>query len=242
VKSRAEEDEAARQGGVFIDTPGSIAAGKSGNYEYIQHIISEFGVNIVLVLGSERLANDLKKKVDSSTTIIRLDKSRGCVDRDETYMKELRTQQIKEYFGLGGTMALDPRSYELNFADLTIYRIAASTPSNHPTSTTNDNDEDDFYEPSATISVSTNNTPSTTLEKITASNMMQNSLLAVTFASPNASPEMVRDAATMGYVYVQNVDEGRRRIVLTSPMVGVVPRNAMVWGSWPESVVGLVSG
>ena len=47
--------------------------------------------------------------------------------------------------------------------------------------------------------------------------MMQNSLLAVTFAPANASLEQIRDAAVMGYVYVSEVDEVKRKMKLLSP-------------------------
>jgi len=245
VKSRAEEDEAVRQGGVLIDTPGSIA--KGGSYDLIQHVISEFDVNVLLVLGSERLFNELKKKVnESTTTVVRLDKSGGCVDRDESYMQQLRQTQIREYFFGYGNINLAPHSMLADYAHLSIYRILASSASSTApaaATTTNDDEDDDFYEPSATISMPTSTSTSSgpTLEKVSPTNMMQNSLLAVTFASPNASLEQIKDPAVMGYVYVAEVDEVKRKVKLLSPVGGAAPRNAMVWGSWPESVVSLVS-
>jgi polyribonucleotide 5'-hydroxyl-kinase len=42
VTSRLEEDVAAKASGCIVDTPGSIAQGKGGSYENIQHLVSEF--------------------------------------------------------------------------------------------------------------------------------------------------------------------------------------------------------
>jgi polyribonucleotide 5'-hydroxyl-kinase len=249
VKSRTEEDEVIRQSGVFIDTPGSISSGKGGNYDLIQHIISEFSVNALLVLGSERLYNDLKKKFSdvptNPVTVIRLDKSGGCVDREESYMKLLRQAQIKEYFFGHGQIPLSPHTMHADFVHLSIYRIQSSSSTASAASTAfnpgADEDDDDFYEPTATVGKPAAASGVTVLEKVTPSNMMQNSLLAVTFAQPNDSLDVIRDAAVMGYVYVAEVDEAKKKMKLLSPVGGAAPRHAMVWGSWPEEVVSLVS-
>jgi polyribonucleotide 5'-hydroxyl-kinase len=250
VKSRADADEGVRASGVIIDTPGGIAAAsKGGSYEMIQHVISEFNVNVLLVLGSERLFNDLKKKVnDTATTVIRLDKSGGCVDRDESYMQQLRQTQIREYFFGYGAINLAPHSMLADFAHLSVYKIVSTTPTATSTAPSfnvggADDEDDDFYEPSATIAAPavSSNASSSILEKATPSNLMTNSLLAVTFAQPNASIEQIRDAAVMGYVYVAEVDEVKRKVKLLSPVGGAAPRNAMLWGEWPESVVNLVN-
>jgi polyribonucleotide 5'-hydroxyl-kinase len=42
VTSRLEDDQASRQAGFIIDTPGAISPGKGGVYESIDHIVSEF--------------------------------------------------------------------------------------------------------------------------------------------------------------------------------------------------------
>jgi len=42
VTSRLEEDQASKQAGFIIDSPGSISQGKNGVYDNIEHIVSEF--------------------------------------------------------------------------------------------------------------------------------------------------------------------------------------------------------
>jgi len=69
---------------------------------------------------------------------------------------------------------------------------------------------------------------------------MQNCLLAVTHADPNASQDVIRDSSIMGYVYVAEVDEAKSKVRLLAPVSGRVPPRAMIWGSWPEPVPDLV--
>jgi polyribonucleotide 5'-hydroxyl-kinase len=84
-------------------------------------------VNVVFILGSERLYSDLSPKyshrTEDSVSVVRLDKSGGCVSRDETYMKALRQTQIRAYFFGSGENTLGPHSVVLDFADLSIFRI-----------------------------------------------------------------------------------------------------------------------
>ena len=66
--------------------------------------------------------------------------------------------------------------------------------------------------------------------------MMQGSILAIVAAEPADSPEVIRDASVIGFVYVSEVDEKRKRLRLLAPLSGRVPRKAVIWGAWPEGV------
>lgn len=65
-------------------------------------------------------------------------------------------------------------------------------------------------------------------------------MLAVTTASANDKPEAIRDSSIKGYLYVADVDEGKRKVKLLSPQPGQTPSNALVLGSFPEDVPGLL--
>lgn len=89
-------------------------------------------VNILITIGSERLYSDLSRKFSNRATeeavnVIRIDKSGGCVDRSEDYMKALRHSQIREYFFGHGEDALAPSSMTADFSDLNIFRVIEST-------------------------------------------------------------------------------------------------------------------
>jgi polyribonucleotide 5'-hydroxyl-kinase len=85
-------------------------------------------VNVLITLGSERLYSDLTRKLSNrdpseTVTVIRLDKSGGCVDRSEEYMKALRHAQVREYFFGHGENTLAPSSQTCDFGDLHVFQI-----------------------------------------------------------------------------------------------------------------------
>ena len=77
-------------------------------------------------------------------------------------------------------------------------------------------------------------------ERVPPSAEMQTCVLAVVQAEPNDSLDGIRDASVVGFVYVAEVDEKKRKVRVLAPMAGRVPRKAMVWGLWPEGVGELV--
>lgn len=69
---------------------------------------------------------------------------------------------------------------------------------------------------------------------------MQNSILAIVHADPNDTQENIRDASVIGFVYVAEVDEKRKKLKILAPLSGRLPNKAMIWGTWPEGVGDLV--
>lgn len=69
---------------------------------------------------------------------------------------------------------------------------------------------------------------------------MQNCILAIMHADPNDSQENIRDASVMGFVYVAEVDEKKKKMRVLAPVSGRMPNRAVVWGSWPDGVGDLV--
>ncbi|KAJ5086513.1 hypothetical protein NUU61_007820 [Penicillium alfredii] len=169
VTGRMAEDEDARETGIIVDTPGVLSQGKPGSLELINHIVTEFAITTVLVLGSERLYSSMAKQYDnkpsSSATatalderisVLKLSKSGGCVDRDAAFLKATRESQIRSYFfgnpitsaasaalsisaSSASAITLSPHAQQLDFASLAVY--------NYTISAADDGDEDD-YDPS----------------------------------------------------------------------------------------------
>lgn len=87
-------------------------------------------VNIILVLGSERLHSDMLRRFSGyrtttgdTITLVKLDKSGGCVDRDDEFMLQSREASIKEYFFGDIKRTLSPHTQQISFDDATIYKI-----------------------------------------------------------------------------------------------------------------------
>jgi polyribonucleotide 5'-hydroxyl-kinase len=60
------------------------------------------------------------------------------------------------------------------------------------------------------------------------------------FASTNDSQETVRDATVMGFVYVAEADEKKKRLKILAPTNTRITDRPMVWGSWPEATLSLI--
>jgi polyribonucleotide 5'-hydroxyl-kinase len=261
---RMASDSDAREGGLIIDTPGSLTTKGAAGYELIAHIISEFSVNCIICIGSERLYSDMLKRFDTqpvaishstsnaqeTISVIKTSKSGGCVDRDAAFMTAFRAAQIKSYFygnpRLSNGISLQPRQQQVDFSSLTVWQrlgsfVAGSlAPSSGPAP---DDDEflpGDFAPPSSSTSVPL---PATQLfERITSPvPAMRGCILAVLNceAEPENENELL-NASCMGFLYVTEVDEARGKINLLSPVAGRVPGRAVVWGGWPEGVLGMV--
>lgn len=86
--------------------------------------------NVILVLGSERLYSDMMRRFSTSKTdggdvirLVKLDKSGGCVDRDDAFMHQLRDATIKEYFFGDAKRTLSPHTQVVSFDELSIFKI-----------------------------------------------------------------------------------------------------------------------
>lgn len=187
-------------------------------------------MNVILTLGSERLHSDMVRRFDNhrtvkgeTITVTKLDKSGGCVDRDDSYLQQIRQAQIKEYFFGDRRRTLSPHTQTIEFSALNIYRIRESTAIS-----------------SSFLPGGEEEQEAPLFEKVEASSMMLNCLLAVMYASPHDKQEIIRDASVMGFVYVVEVDEKRQRLKILAPLSGRLGDRPLVWGSWPEPAIGLL--
>ena len=102
VNKRCEYDERSNEGGVVINTCGYV---RNQGYEAIKQTACAFEVDILLVLESERLYNDLRRDLPSFLSITNVPKSRGVVERLEDTRTITRSQRIRDYFkGINGTL------------------------------------------------------------------------------------------------------------------------------------------
>lgn len=144
-------------------------------------------------------------------------------------MRSLRHAQIKEYFFGHGDETLVPSSQTADAADLHVFRVVVGE-DEHNGSGSGEPPVDDYGMPVAPR----------LFDKVAPSEAMQNQLLAITTASPNEAQPVIRDSSVRGYVYVADVDEVKRKVKLLSPLPGQTPSSALILGSWPEAVEGLV--
>jgi polyribonucleotide 5'-hydroxyl-kinase len=77
-------------------------------------------------------------------------------------------------------------------------------------------------------------------EKVEPNSMMLHCIFAVMYASVADTQETIRDATVMGFVYVAEVDEKKRRLKILAPMTTRITDRPMIWGSWPEATMSLM--
>lgn len=251
VMNRCEEDVAAKKSGLLIDTPGALNDPKS-NYDLIAHIISEFSVNLVLALGSERLASDLTRRFattkpgDDPVSVLRIAQPGGAIERDAAFMKQLRARQIRQYFFGSTQESLNPHSHTVPFADIDIYRAQQSASSDAPAFglggvAAEDDDDDDYDVPYAGKSGAIGGSNSL-FEKITPSMAMTGNLVAIKFCHGNSEEREIRDSAVMGFLYVAEVDEVRKKVRFLAPHPQRWGDRALIWSpGWPEVLADLVA-
>ncbi|RMZ87097.1 hypothetical protein DV736_g5678, partial [Chaetothyriales sp. CBS 134916] len=261
---RMSQDSEAREAGLIIDTPGALTNSPIGT-DIISHIVSEFSVNCIICIGSERLYSDMVKRFDSqpvptahfsqpatpeSLAVVKVTKSGGCVSRDSVYMAAYRAAQIKAYFygnsRLSSGIALQPRQQQVDFSSLVVWQrlgsFSADALSNMGPQADYDPEEflpGDYQPPPATESKVP--LPANQIfERVTQpSPAMRSCVLAIMNCDPEASQEEIRDATVMGFLYVTDVDDTRGKISLLSPVAGRVPNRAIVWAGWPEGVLAV---
>ena len=185
---------------------------------------------MIVVLGSERLYSDMLRRFNNqktsggdSITVIKLDKSGGCVDRDESFRQHLQQAQIREYFFGDDKNPLSPHIQQIDFSQLSIWKLTNATSDMNYSLLPGD------YESTADAS-----TPSIFDRIATPTPQMQNSILAIVHADPDDSQENIRDASVIGFVFVTEVDEKKKKVKVLAPLSGRLPNKAMIWGKWPE--------
>ncbi|KAK4235590.1 hypothetical protein C8A03DRAFT_46312 [Achaetomium macrosporum] len=218
VRARLAADERVRESGLVLDTPAASVA--KGDVDMLMHAVSEFAVNVVVVLGSDEIYGQLQRRLENEKTthgeaisVVPLSKSDGVAEQDKEFMKVTREAAIKEYFFGDSKRTLSPFTQSVSFDDVAIFK----TP-----------DDSDFYDTQQA------------LEPAEISAEMSHWTLAAMNASLNDPPETIRRAPVMGFVAVADVDEDRRRLKILSPVGGRLGNRPMVWGRWPEPYINLL--
>lgn len=147
-RMKAPGQDTVEKSGIIVDTPGTLLSAQQagGGYDLVAHVVSEFSINAIVCLGSERLYNDMVRKFDKqpvsgarglenlskgTISVVKLAKSGGAVDRDTTYMRAMAEAQIRAYFygnpKVGASIALQPRQQQVDWDALpTVWRRISS--------------------------------------------------------------------------------------------------------------------
>ena len=110
--------------GCIIDTSGVLD--QSIGAELIRDIVAEFAVTVIVVLGHERLYNDLTRRYADKPgiAVVKLARSGGAVELSPTYLQQVQNYVTKKYFYGDLKNLLSPVSRTLDFKNIKVFRLA----------------------------------------------------------------------------------------------------------------------
>jgi len=201
--------------GQIINTCGWV---DGEGYNLLAMAIRQFKVDVVLVLGDERLASMLSSDFNDQTIqVVKLQKSGGVVVRDRGFRRRSRMARVREYF-YGPKQTLSPDSRTIDFSEIAIFLVGTGAQADQTALPIGAESELDPL----------------TLQEVSLSVELTHSILAITYAD---SPDTVLDSNIAGFLYVQEVDVQANRMTVLSPCPGALPGNFMLMGNvkWLET-------
>lgn len=126
-----------RSSGVIVDTPPFTMK----SFDIISSIVSDLKIDLIVVLGNEKMKIDLTQKLkhkieQGSLNIIKLSKSPGVVDDvNDRFIRMTQEQTIREYFNGNHRIRLSPFKTEIDLpSSLSSASASASSSSSSSTS------------------------------------------------------------------------------------------------------------
>ncbi|KAK1621929.1 pre-mRNA cleavage complex II protein Clp1 [Colletotrichum phormii] len=220
VTSRLGQDPEVKGSGMIIDTP-AVTETNQVVMENFVHVVEELSVNIIIVLGSASLNAEIAKRFSTERTslgeqysILLLEKSEGVVERDVGYTQQACEASIKEYFFGSIGQTLSPATQQVDFDSLAIYKLGDNA----------------MYGGGADES----------LMRVDPAQLLAHWTLAIVYASVKDSPETIRTANVMGYVYIADIDKEKRKLRILAPVSGRLGDRPLLMGKWPEPFINLL--
>jgi len=250
IDERLTGEAEASASGLIVNASGCI---EDVGYEYLLHAIESFQINVVLVLGHDRLYSMLgtylqtegqKNQARQTPKLIKLPRSGGVVARDASFRRASRSQCIKRYFygnsvspkpSVDGNISsttshyqFSPSLIEVSFDDVQLYKLSNISLS------------------ASLLPISAKqSTDPIQLTNITSSELtpkFQHSVLAVCHPSAAEKYEASGSARDLylsgvaGFVVVEKVDVDKGLLSFLSPCAGSLPSKKLLVGDifWME--------
>ncbi|KAL0946785.1 hypothetical protein HGRIS_012958 [Hohenbuehelia grisea] len=248
VDYKWDADPECRVSGLIVDTPASFASSSSAvdhRHQVIKSCVESFKINVILVVGHEKLYVEMQRLYGTQLNIIKIPKSGGVVELDFSYRERVFNYQLHTYmYGqvitappgvadatLGGEaltdLVLAPSSTVIKFDDLTIYRIGAETMA--PTSAL----------PIGAPRVVSEMQPVLVDPSQPGSGLLNAVLALLQPFNPDENErydEELLDLPVMGFLVVTSIDVPNRKMTILAPNQGsVVGRTALIGSfEWQE--------
>ncbi|KAH9966846.1 Pre-mRNA cleavage complex II protein Clp1-domain-containing protein [Russula dissimulans] len=252
VMERLDGDPEGRASGIIVDTPSSFASSPSSASATTDHrqtliraCVDAFRINVILVVGHEKLNVEMQRTYGHRMTVVKIPKSGGVVELDVQYRQRIHAQQLHTYFygqviaaprGLSATAIgeadfdgrLAPSSSVIPFGELSFLRIGEKS-----------------MAPSSALPIGATRTVNEMqpimLDPASPGSGLLNAVVAL--LSPPVHPEEterydeeVLDLPVSGFLAITNIDVPNRKLTILSPSPGTFAGRIAVMGSfeWSE--------
>ncbi|CEG39014.1 pre-mrna cleavage complex ii protein [Plasmopara halstedii] len=236
VKKRMNNDEEVNGSGCVINTSGWV---DGAGFDLLVHAIKDFDVDVVLVIGQDRLYSRLQSALTGQNadgdnrSIVKLSRSGGVVPLNNKLRSAARISCIREYFYGAHSLSLaipslSPCINEFSFDDVTFFAIK-------------DMKVSDVMLPVGQAEVQTDRLRVVPVEKTVD---LGHSLAAVAHSGANqnasdSSPlnfSWLLGSPAAGFVFIKEVRMAEQKLVLLVPSPGPLPSRNLVIGSikWME--------
>ncbi|KAI0006202.1 Pre-mRNA cleavage complex II protein Clp1-domain-containing protein [Russula compacta] len=252
VMERLDAASEGRAAGIIVDTPLSFASSPSSapattvhRQTLIRACVDAFRINVILVVGHEKLNVEMQRTYGNRITVVKIPKSGGAVELDAHYRQRVHAQQIHTYFygqvitpprGLSTTVIGDadfdghlaPSSSVISFGELSLLRIGEKS-----------------MAPSSALPIGATRTVNEmqpiSLEPSSPGSGLLNAIVAL--LSPPVHPEEterydeeVLDLPVSGFLAITNIDVPNRKLTILSPSPGTFAGRTAIVGSfeWSE--------
>jgi polyribonucleotide 5'-hydroxyl-kinase len=131
IQQRLSQDVEANASGIIVDTNGAI---DGEGYHMILHTIDALDIDVVLIMGHDRLYSMLTTQFNKDECkIVKLPRSSGLVSREAAFRRHVKSLAVKRYF-YGTTHQkipqLTPFALQVSFKEITLLQLSAVTLSN----------------------------------------------------------------------------------------------------------------
>ncbi|KAG5645598.1 Cleavage polyadenylation factor subunit clp1 [Asterophora parasitica] len=244
IAEKYDFDAEGKVSGLIVDTPSSFGAGTGANdhrHKLIKACVDAFKINVILVVGHEKLNVEMQRTYGSQLTVVKIPKSGGVVELDHTYRERIHNYQLHTYmYGqiippppgitqatVGGEalteLTLAPSSTVISFDDLTIFRIGAES-----------------MAPSSALPIGATRVLSeiqpVPVDPAQSGSGLLNAVLGL-LAPPNPDEneryeEEILDLTITGFLIITHVDIPHRKMTILAPNQGSLAGKTAIVGSY----------
>ncbi|KAG6860579.1 Cleavage polyadenylation factor subunit clp1 [Termitomyces sp. Mi166 len=261
VREKYDYDEEARVSGLVVDTPSSFGAGTGATdhrHKLIKACVEAFKINVILVVGHEKLNVEMQRTYGSQLTVVKVPKSGGVVELDHSYRDRIHNHQLHAYMygqiltppsGVTSAVAggetlsellLAPSSTVINFDDLTIFRVGAGKNISMSVPAADETFHAETMAPSSALPIGATRVVSemqpVPVDPSKPGSGLVNAVLGV-LSPPNPDEnerydEEILDLTITGFIIVTHLDIPQKKMTILAPNQGSVVGKTAIIGSF----------